>query len=136
MPDSPRIVIDNNVLISRLLLPDSLPGLATQKAIRSGALLVSEATMNELADVLARPKFNRYITLADRQRFLRLLGAIAEFIPILHAVRACRDPKDDIFLEAAVNGSATLILTGDRDLLTLHPFRSIPILKPSDYLRK
>jgi putative PIN family toxin of toxin-antitoxin system len=136
MRDRERIVADTNCLVSRLLLPSSVPGGAVRKAVDSGLLLVSENTMNELADVLARPKFDRYITLADRQRFLRLLGRVAELVPIVYPVRECRDPKDDKFLEVALNGKAELILTGDADLLALHPWRGIPILTPARYLKR
>ncbi len=92
--------------------------------------------MTELADVIARPKFDRYISLGDRQEFLRLLGRIAEFIPIVVPIRACRDPRDDKFLELAVNGSADLIVTDDQDVLALHPFRNTPILRPTSYLAR
>nr|WP_232285716.1 putative toxin-antitoxin system toxin component, PIN family [Crocosphaera chwakensis] len=47
----------------------------------------------------------------------------------------CRDPKDNKFLEVAVNGNATHIITGDKDLLELHPFRGISILKPKQFLQ-
>lgn len=131
-----RIVADSNALVSRLLLPVSVPGRAVHKAVDHGVLLVSDATMNELADVLARPKFDRYISLEDRQQFLRLLGRLAEFVPIVYPVRACRDPNDDKFLEVAVNGRADLILTGDADLLALHPWQGIAILSPAKYLKR
>jgi putative PIN family toxin of toxin-antitoxin system len=131
-----RIVADTNCLVSRLLLPSSVPGDAIRKAVDSGLLLVSEATMNELADVLARPKFDRYISLADRQQFLRLLGRVAEFVRIVYPVRECRDPKDDKFLEAALNGKADLILTGDTGLLSLHPWQGSAILSPARYLKR
>src|SRR3984957_1947037 len=117
-----RVVADTNCLVRRLL-PSSVPGDAVRKAAGSGLLLVSEATMNELADVLARPKFDRYISLSDRQQFLRLLGRIAEFVSIEYPVRVCRDPKDDKFLEVALSGRADLILTGDADLLALDPWK-------------
>jgi putative PIN family toxin of toxin-antitoxin system len=130
-----RIVVDTNALISRLLLPTSVPGQAVRKAVDNGILLVSKATMNELADVLARPKFDRYITLEDRQQFLRLLGRLAEFVPIVYPVHACRDPKDDKFLEVALNGKAELIFTGDADLLALRPWQEIVIISPADYLK-
>ncbi len=136
MRDRERIVVDSNALISRLLLPDSVPGRAVNQAVDCGVLLVSEATMNELAEVLARRKLDRYISLQDRQEFLLLLGRIAEMVSINHAVRACRDPEDDKFLELAINGAATLVITGDHDLLHLHPFRGIPILSPADYLAR
>jgi putative PIN family toxin of toxin-antitoxin system len=131
-----RIVADTNCLVSRLLLPSSVPGDAVRKAADSGLLLVSEATMNELADVLGRSKFDRYIGLADRQQFLRLLGRVAEFVPIVYPIRECRDPKDDKFLELALNGRAHLIITGDADLLALHPWREIAIVTPARYLKR
>jgi predicted nucleic acid-binding protein len=58
----------------------------------------------------------------------------AEEVFVSAPIRACRDPRDDKFLEAAVHGHADLILTGDRDLLDLHPFRAIAILTPAAYL--
>ena len=135
MAGSGRIVVDNNALISRLLLPDSVPARAVRKAVDEEQLLVSEATLEELADVLARPKFDRYVTVADRQQFLRLLGSVAELVAIAYPIRACRDPRDDKFLELAVNGRARVLVTGDRDLLALHPFHDIPIVTPAHYLR-
>jgi len=131
-----RIVADTNCLVSRLLLPSSVPGDAVRRAADSGLLLASEATMNELADVLARPKFDRYISLADRQQFLRLLGRVAEFVPTVYPVRECRDPKDDKFVELALNGRAHLIITGDAGLLALHPWREIAIVTPARYLKR
>jgi putative PIN family toxin of toxin-antitoxin system len=131
-----RIVADTNCLVSRLLLPSSVPSRAVRNAADFGLLLVSEATMDELADVLSRPKFDRYVSMQDRQQFLRLLGRIAEFVTTGYPVRECRDPKDDKFLEVALNGKADLILTGDADLLTLNPWRGIAILSPADYLKR
>ena len=129
-----RVVIDTNAMVSRLLLPESVPGKAIRKAVDQAELLVSEATLNELADVLAREKFNPYISIEERQEFLRLLGRIAEMVPIILAVYGCRDPQDDKFLEVAVNGEANMIVTGDKDLLVLNPFRGIAIVTPSAYL--
>lgn len=132
---SARIVIDTGVLVSQLLLANSLPAEAVRKAIENGRLLVSKATLMELADVLGRSKFDAYVSLADRQQFIRRLGRIAEVVPILRQIKACRDPDDDKFLDVAVNGDADLIVSSDQDLLTLHPFMGIPILTPADYLK-
>jgi putative PIN family toxin of toxin-antitoxin system len=92
--------------------------------------------MYELADALARPKFDRYVSIENRKSFLQRLGQIAEFVPIVQLVRECRDPKDDKFLEVALNGRADVIITGDADLLTLHPWRDIVILSPGMYLKR
>ncbi len=96
--------------------------------------LISEATLEELADVLARAKFDSYLTVGERQEFLRLLDRIAVMVPIIHTIRACRDARDDKFLELAVNGEASLIITPDSDLLELDPFKGIPIITPASYL--
>jgi putative PIN family toxin of toxin-antitoxin system len=127
-------VVDTNALVSRLLLPSCVPGRAVRKAVDQDMVVVSEATMQELADVLARPKFDRYISLEDRQQFIRLLGRVVEIVTIAYAVRDCRDPEDDKFLEVALSGRASLIVTGDADLLALNPWRGIAILSPAEYL--
>ncbi len=137
MPHEPeRIVADTNLLVSRLLLPQSLPAQAVRKAVDEGQLLVSDATLGELADVLSRAKFDPYVSLEDRQDFIRVLNRVAERIIVTAPIKACRDPKDDKFLEVALNGEANLILTGDRDLLALHPFRGVDILSPREYIER
>jgi len=129
-----RVVVDTNVLISRLLALDSRPARAVSHAIRQGQLLASDATLEELAEVIGRPKFDRYLAVEERQQFIRLLVRIVDFPAITHRFSDCEDPKDNKFLELAVSGSASVIITGDSDLLALHPFHEIPILKPGDYL--
>ena len=127
-----RVVADTHVLVSQLILPESLPARALRKTELESLLLVSDATMYELADVLSRDKFDRYVGRDDRKAFLLKLGAIAEFVPIVQLVRECRDPKDDKFLELAVNGRADVIITGDDDLLAMNPWRGIAVLtRPS-----
>jgi uncharacterized protein len=129
-----RVVVDTNVFVSRLLRLDSVPGRAAEKAIHHAVLLVSQSTMSELADVLAHPKFDRYVTVEQRLQFIRLIAQTAKFIPIIQTIRECRDPKDDKFLEVAWNGQADMIVTGDADLLAMNPWRDTKILAPSDYL--
>jgi len=132
--DTPRLVFDTNTLISHLLIPSSLPAKAVAKGLREGQIIVSDDSLGELAEVLSRHKFDRYISFQDRQEFFRYFGRVVERIPIIRTVKACRDPKDDKILELAVNGRASCIITGDRDLLALHPFQSIPITTPARYL--
>jgi uncharacterized protein len=130
------VVVDTNVFVSRLLRFDSVPGRAVEKAIHNSILLVSQATMAELADVLAQAKFDRYVTIEQRLQFIRLIAQVGKFVPIVHPVRECRDPKDDKFLEVALNGRADAILTGDGDLLRMNPWRGVEIVAPSDYLKE
>jgi len=135
MATAKRIVVDTNLLISRLLLPDSTPGQAVRKAEREGRILASRATLDELADALGRRKLDPYVSIEERQHYLRLLGRIVDMVTVEHVVRRCRDPSDDRFLELALSGEADLILTGDQDLLALNPFRGIPITTAQEYVR-
>ncbi|TQE99206.1 MAG: putative toxin-antitoxin system toxin component, PIN family [Spiribacter salinus] len=127
-------VLDTNTLISRLLVPDGTAAEAVDHALARGILLVSEATLNELIDVLNRPKFDPYVAVADRREFVRHLGGVSRIVAILRTVQACRDPKDDKFLDAALAGGAQAIISGDRDLLELDPFHGIRIVSPAVFL--
>ena len=131
-----RIVVDTNVFVSAVLLPLSVPRQAVHKTLDQGVLLFSDATMTEMEEVLTRSKFDQYSGLAERMRFLGQLRSTAEFVSIVQMVRECRDPKDDKFLEVALNGRADLIITGDADLIALHPWRDIAILTPAEYLQR
>ncbi len=135
MATTKRIVADTNLLISRLLLPGSVPGQAVRKAEREGLILASRATLGELADVLGRRKFDPYVSVEERQDYLRRLARTVDVVTVGHRVRLCRDPRDDKFLELALSGEADLILTGDQDILALDPFRGIPVITAREYTR-
>lgn len=130
-----RCVIDTNVIVSAAVFSPSVPRQAVSRALRGGLLLFSEYTMKELQEVLFRSKFDHYVSRKERTLFLAQLGSVAEFVPIIQLVRECRDPKDDQFLELALNGRADVIITGDADLLRMHPWREIAICSPSEYLK-
>jgi len=129
-----RLVVDTNLWISRLLVPGGTAARAVDRGLSWGIPLMSEETLTELSEVLARAKFDPYVSREDRQQFLRLLGGVVRVIPITQRITACRDPNDDKFLDVALNGEAQLILTGDQDLLELHPFHGIEIVSPADFL--
>ncbi|HXG11032.1 MAG TPA: putative toxin-antitoxin system toxin component, PIN family [Gemmataceae bacterium] len=129
-----RAVFDTNTAVSALLFEQSVPGKAFFAALDCGKILLSQATFAELHEVLAREKFDRYLTREEREEFLTMLLREATVVEMTEEIRACRDPKDDKFLELAVSGRATCLVTGDQDLLALHPFRGIPILTPTQFL--
>ncbi|WP_017295323.1 putative toxin-antitoxin system toxin component, PIN family [Geminocystis herdmanii] len=91
--------------------------------------------LSELIDVLSRQKFDRYLSRDIREDFLAGLSVEAEIIEINEKIEICRDSNDNKFLELAVNGNATHIITGDKDLLELHPFQGIPVLTPRQFLQ-
>ena len=136
MSSNLRVVLDTNVVVSAVLFPQSRLGEVVDYAMSHSTIIVSAATLAELNDVLLRPHFERYLQESRRLEFLHNMEQDAELVPITHSVTACRDPKDDKFLELAVSGNATHIITGDNDLLDLHPFRNIPILTPAVFLER
>ena len=136
MPTSPsRCVVDTNVLISALLQPSGRIAQVFQAIqARDGVVLFSDPTFEELATRLMRAKFDRYVTVEVRERYLADLAGVAEWVVIGGTLSACRDPDDDKFLETATVGSADYLITGDDDLLILDPFQSLRILSPRDFL--
>lgn len=130
-----RVVFDTNVIISALLFSGSAPARAFTRTLNRGTILVSNELVGELTGVLQRDKFDRYVTLEERETFLDSLILESALIEITEAVQACRDPSDDRVLEVAVNGNATHIVTGDADLLVLNPFRGVEIVTPAEFLR-
>jgi hypothetical protein len=129
-----RCVFDTNVVVSALLLPDSKPRQALDLALRKGKVLLSFEVLAELCDVLSREQFRRYIDEEDVRIFLAALTREAEWVDVDVRITACRDPQDDRVLELAVSGHATCIVSGDSDLLALHPFQGIQILPPHSFL--
>ena len=100
MSGSPRAVFDTNVLISSLLTNNTPPQHALDIIIEQGTLLFSLASLTELAEVLAREKFDRYLSREKRARFLATLSKVAEIITVTERFTDCRDPDDNKFLDS------------------------------------
>jgi putative PIN family toxin of toxin-antitoxin system len=128
-----RVVLDTNVVVSALLGKGKPARL--YEAFKQGhfSLILSNRSMAELADVLLRPEFD--ISPTDVKDLFRLLRHQAFIIRPAHRIDACRDPKDNFVLECALSGDAEWIVTGDRDLLVLIPFRGIHIVTPALFLK-
>jgi len=129
-----RLVVDTNILVSAALKHGSLPNVALYEASQRCVLLKSIVTEAQFVEVMARSYLAPLITPPTRA-WLTQLMASAELVAITEHIAACRDPTDDKFLELAVSGQADLILTGDKDLLALNPFRGIPIVQPATFVK-
>ncbi|WP_020602094.1 putative toxin-antitoxin system toxin component, PIN family [Spirosoma spitsbergense] len=129
-----RFVIDTNTLVSAALFARSTPRQAFDTALNRGELLTSESCLAELNQVLHRPKFARYLTPFEADLFINQYSLKATMVSVSSVVKDCRDAKDNKFLELAIDGVATCIITGDQDLLVLHPFLTISIVTPFDFL--
>ena len=135
MKKTKHFVFDTNVIVSALFFPDSSVAKAFDKALKTGTILLSEETLEELQEVLLRDKFDKYLPKPIRQAFVQKFEILTEMIEITEIITACRDPKDDKYLSLAVSAKATAIISGDTDLLILNPFRNILILSPSEFLK-
>jgi putative PIN family toxin of toxin-antitoxin system len=136
MRSDARYVLDTGVLVSALLLPRSVPRQAVDRAFADGIVLASVATIDELDDVLRRPKFDRYVQEDEHLRFLAKFIRDTSLIEVTDIVSECRDVKDNKFLELALSGKATCIDSGDSDLLVLDPFRGISIITPQEFMSR
>ncbi len=90
--------------------------------------------MAELLDVLARPRLLRFLDVGLRDELLGQLDALATFFSPSETVTDCRDAKDDKYLELALAASANVIVSSDEDLLVLHPWRGVRVLRPAEFL--
>jgi putative PIN family toxin of toxin-antitoxin system len=130
-----RIVLDTNVLISGIFFTG--PPSQILKAWRNGKvqLLVSSSILEEYHRVGF--ELASQFQGIDLMPFLDLLTIQAEIVlaPTLPPV-IYDDPSDDKFLEVAVAGKATHIISGDKHLLKLSKFKGIQILKPGDFVQR
>lgn len=129
-----RVVIDTNVLISAALVSASAPARWVRHVLLHGRLLFSDATFAELHTRLWRPKFDRYLNIEDRKSLLHDFGAAGVWVDVPAALEArsfSRDPEDDKFVRLALAGQATLLVSGDRDLLDLGAVEGIEVLTPA-----
>jgi len=130
-----RAVVDTSILVRALLKPQGAVGPVLTR-LRHGdyLLLYSEPLLAELVDVLGRPRIRDkyHIAATDVRALLTLLWLRGEPVRPTRTITAC--PQDDKVLEVAVAGQADVIVSGDDDLLALHPFEGIPIVGPAEFL--
>jgi putative PIN family toxin of toxin-antitoxin system len=130
-------VLDANTLVSVFLLSKtSVTAQAYYKALNEGVVVLSADAYNEFSDVFIRPKFDRYVAFNKRLTIIEDLKTLVTFVPVTVSIQACRDVKDNKYLELAVSANADCIITGDKDLLVLHPFQNIPILTAASFLEQ
>ncbi len=130
----PRVVIDASTLVGALLRAASVPDRAVLLARARGIICLSANVEAEIRDVLARPKFRAALRPGRVEEMLELITASALRVEPSTAVSDCRDPKDNKYLELALAAGAEVIVSSDKDLLALDPWRGIRILSPVDFV--
>lgn len=129
-----RIVLDTNVLISAIAFggpPREVLNLVIAGKIRNH---ISDAILDELQDVLQRPKFGYDPGIV--RAIVRELELLSEYVHLsgreMHAVT--RDPDDYHVLACAITGEAEYLVTGDTGLLSLEGYAGIRIITPAGFL--
>lgn len=129
-----RVVVDTNIFIS--MIWGSLKAQELFDKIIFGDLifLTSYQQLNEIKEVLKRSKFSKLITKEEVDELIFLLRFYSEIVSSEQCITDCRDLKDNMILEIAVDGNSDYIITGDKDLLVLNPYRRCRIVTLSEFL--
>ena len=127
--------LDTNVLISGVLF-NGPPREIIKRAISGKfTLVLSVAVLEELEEVLRRPKFGlppAFVQITARE--LEIIATIVYPTSKHKAVKS--DPKDDMIVDCAVEGHSHYIVSGDKHLLSLTVVEGIPVVAPNDFLNK
>jgi putative PIN family toxin of toxin-antitoxin system len=131
----PNVVLDASVVVSASLKQDLTPARALFLAFAYDAICVSTAIVDEIDEALARPRIAQRMVQEHRVRIRRVVFMDARTFCPRVSVQDCRDPKDDKYLELALEAGAWAIVSGDRDLLELDPWRGVRIVTPAEYVQ-
>src|SRR4030042_3192196 len=136
-----RVVLDTNVLISALISKKSAAPLKLYKAFTTQQflLITSTSIIEEVEDVINRENIIKYHKLSSKQRKqlieqLLLLSYVTLGAIATGEILIVKDPKDDKFIYAALEGNADYIVSGDNHLLDLKTYKDIKIVTPSKFL--
>ena len=136
-----RVIIDTNLWISYLLTRDFLK-FDSIIADNEITLLFSEELLNEIIEITQRIKFKRYFKLDEVESLILMIKTRAIFVDVTSEIQKyrnteiqkCRDIKDNFLLSLSMDGKASHLLTGDKDLLILKKIGQKKIIKITEYL--
>ena len=127
-----RAVLDTNTIVSGVGWGGP-PGAVLDAALDGRfELITSPPLLDELRRVLSYPKLQ--VVVGDADELIELLALAAIVVAPSEPVTISRDPDDDRLIEAAREGDADVIVSGDQDLLTLGRIGHVQILTPREFL--
>ncbi|AEG15358.1 protein of unknown function DUF132 [Desulfofundulus kuznetsovii DSM 6115] len=134
-----RVVLDTNVIISGILIPNGPPGMIADFWAKGKlTVVISQSLLEEYLEVLLRPRFNKAGTVNERQgileQFLDLENTVLVY-PDLQLNVIENDPDDNRVLECALEGGVQYIVSGDEHLLALKEFQGIIIVSPAEFVK-
>ncbi|MBN2392310.1 MAG: putative toxin-antitoxin system toxin component, PIN family [Anaerolineae bacterium] len=134
-----RAVFDTNLLVSYLLVHRPPIAMLLDVHLAEGhfVLITAPELLAELARVLRYPRLQRYYDAATRDRFVALIAALSEIVELPETIPPIsRDPDDDRVIACAVVGRADVIISGDKDLLTLKQVGQVAVLTATEFLEQ
>jgi len=132
-----RAVLDANVYISAIIQPGGPPGKVLERFLSAASfdLVISPQIVDEVLRALAYPKVRKVLRGVDAQLWFEDIVVLADLVAGAHEIsRVSRDPDDDKYLAAAVEGRATHVVTGDQDLLSVGRFEDVEVVTPRAFL--
>jgi putative PIN family toxin of toxin-antitoxin system len=129
-----NVLVDTNVVVSAVIR-DGLPRRVVEEIAGHDDWfwIVTDDIEKEYREVLARPKFN--IQPEIQQSFTNFIEIVTIRVQPVTPPPFPRDPKDEMFIGAALASNADYLITGDKDLLDLQRLSSTQILSPADFAR-
>lgn len=127
-----RLIIDTNLWVS-FLLSKKFNFIDSLLDSRKVELVLCEELIEELIEVISRPKLSSFFSTKDRNLLFEIIERYSIYVDIVSSVTACRDSKDNFLLSLSVDAKADYLLTGDKDLLVLNPFGVTKIVTITDY---
>ena len=133
-----RAVLDTNVLACAIIRRQGSGQVLRNLRAGCFTIVYSVPLMVALVEVLSRPQIQQkyHIHSDDITALINLIRLRGELVSPNRQIDACRDPKDNRVLEAAVEGNADVIVSGDADLLDMREFEAIPILRVAKLLAR
>jgi putative PIN family toxin of toxin-antitoxin system len=129
------IVLDSNLIVSSILNPEGICTSAIEIAGSNFDMISSKETIGELITVLQRDKFDKYASKENRAVRLGVYIEATRMVDVGVSITECLDPKDNKFLELAVAGGASIIVSGDKKhLVSMSPFRGVEIIRVRDFV--
>lgn len=133
-----RAVLDANVYVSAAIRPEGPPGQLLEEFVRQSAfeIIMSPAIIDEVIQTLEDPKVRPHIgAKIDATTWFETIAVLADVVLGEHKISGVsRDPDDDMYLGAAVEGRATFVVTGDSDLLDVREHAGVRIVTPRQFL--
>jgi uncharacterized protein len=129
-----RVVLDTNVVVSAALIRGGNED-RLLRAWQRGAfdLVLSPPILAEIGRALLYEKLQKFRWMSEEEviSLLEILGQESLLVPGHLTVQVSRDPADDKFLAAAIEGRARYVVSGDKDLLAVNAYRGIRIVRPA-----